>query len=254
MAPVPKSSQPRQLNGMIAVVVGPLRGDAQPEVPVQFRRDRLLVLRHRHDLRRLRPDRPVGPDVDLVDRPDGAGLDDLDRFAQAVLGRTLVAHLRGHLHLGGHVAHLAGLGDRVRQRLLAVNALALLHGHQAGRRVRVVGGADGDGVDLVAELVEHLAVVGELLRVRVAGRLFVEGLIVHVAKGDDLAVLGGAVHVAGAFAADADAGDVDFVVGGFALAAEGDAAGRPEAEAGDGGFLDELAAIGASTHGVSPVG
>ena len=98
----------------------------------------------------------------------------------------------------------------------------------------MVGGADGYGVDLVAELVEHFPVVGELLRFGEMRGLSCESFVVHVAEGDDLAILGGAVNVAGAFAPDADASNVDFVVGGFALGREGDAASGPEAEAGDG--------------------
>ena len=110
-------------------MVRPLRRHAEPEIPVEVRRDRLRVLGHRHDSRRLRPDRPIRPDVDFAHRADGAGLDDFDRFAQAVLGRALVAHLRGDFHLGGHMAHFAGFGNRMRQRLLTIDGLALVHGH-----------------------------------------------------------------------------------------------------------------------------
>ncbi len=77
----------------------------------------------------------------------------------AAVGRALVAHLRGHLHLAGDLAQAAGFVDRVRQRLLREAVLAQLHGHGAGRGVRVVGRADGDGVDALAHLVEHLAEV-----------------------------------------------------------------------------------------------
>ena len=151
--------------------------------------------------------------MDLADRADHAGLDDLDRAAQPVFGRALVAHLRGHLLLGGHLAHHAGLVDRVRQRLLAVDVLAHLHGHDRGRGVRVVGRADGDGVDLLAHLREHLAEVVVLLGVGEARRLGVQRVVVDVAEGDDVAVLAGLAAVAAALAADADAGDVDLPVG-----------------------------------------
>ena len=55
--------------------------------------------RLRDSLRRLRPDGPVRPDVDLRDRPDAAGLDDLDGPAQTIRGRALIAHLRADLVL-----------------------------------------------------------------------------------------------------------------------------------------------------------
>ena len=57
----------------------------------------------------------------------------------------------------------AGFVDRVRQRLLAIDVLAHLASPSiAADGVRVVGRADGDRVDLVAHLVEHLAEVVEL--------------------------------------------------------------------------------------------
>ena len=54
--------------------------------------------------------------------------------AEAVAGRALVAHLRGDLVLGGHLAHLPGFPDAVRQRLLAVDMLAQLHRRDRWRR------------------------------------------------------------------------------------------------------------------------
>src|SRR5262249_49505867 len=134
--------------------VRPLRGRAEEQVPVDVRRnrgwaaaaDRLAVQRgvgrllgtgnHEDGLGALRPDGAVGPDVDLGDAAEDAGADDLDGTAQAVRRRALVAHLRADLLLGRRLAHLARLGDRVRQRLLAVDVLAQLHGGEAGGGVR----------------------------------------------------------------------------------------------------------------------
>ncbi len=76
---------------------------------------------------------------------------------------ALVAHLRGDFVLGGHFGQLPRLGDVVAQRLLAVDALAQLHGDHRRQGVMMVGGGDEHGVDLLAELVEHLAVIVEAL-------------------------------------------------------------------------------------------
>ena len=47
--------------------------------------------------------------MDLADRADRAGLDQLDDAAVVVVGVDLVAHLRGDLGLGGGLADAAGL-------------------------------------------------------------------------------------------------------------------------------------------------
>ena len=55
----------------------------------------------------------------------------------------------------------AGLPDVVRQRLLAVDVLAVPQGQHGGEGVRVLAGADDDGVEL-ALVVEEPAEVGDL--------------------------------------------------------------------------------------------
>ncbi len=187
--------------------------------------------------------------------------DDLHCPAQAVGSRALIAHLRGDLHLLGRLAHVPGLGDRVRQRLLAVDVLAHVHRHQAGRRVRVVRRADGDGVDLLAHLVEHLAVVEVRFRVVLSlprprldlfgvAQVFqgvVEMVLVDVADGDNVAEFAGLGNVAVALAADADAGNADGFIGGPADARR-QAGQREEAGAGDCRLLQECTPRVISTH------
>ena len=160
----------------------------------------------------LRPDRAVGPDHDLLDRPEDTGPDQFDARAEAILRGSLVAHLGAELLLGGEGAHDPGFLDRPGQRLLAEAVLAHPHGHHAGRGMRVVGRADRHGVDLVAQLLEHLAVVEVLLRLGEVFRHLVEDVLVDVAEGDDLAVLAGVVGVAVTFAADSDAGEADLLI------------------------------------------
>src|SRR5262249_302468 len=107
----------------------------------------------------------------------------------------------------------------------------------------------------VAELLEHLAEVVELLQVGELGGelggLLVEVVVVDVAHGDDVAELGDVVGVAVPLAADADAGAVELLLGRLAVGRPGGAAGGPEADAGGQGrgFLQELTTVLLTTHG-----
>ncbi len=117
-----------------------------------------------------------------------------------------------------------------------------------GQRVVVVGRADGHGVDALAHLVEHLAVVVVLLGVRdTSARPAFERVLVDVADGDDVAEAGGVARVAVALAAHADAGEVDPLVRRLALCESvfcGRGAEARGADAGDSGGADELAPTG----------
>ena len=77
-----------------------------------------------------------------------------------------------------------------------------------------------------------------------------EAVVVDVADGDDVAEVAGLVDVAGALAADADAGDVQPLVGLLDLQflGPGHPAGHPEPDAGQGRVLEEVTAIGAKSH------
>ena len=161
----------------------------------------------------LGPDRAIGPDVDLLDRSQHPGANDLDARAEPAFGRALVAHLGAQLLLGRERPHQPGFLDRPRQRLLTEAVLAHAHGHDAGRGVRVVRSAHSDGVDLVVEILEHLPIIIILLGFGVLGPHLVEGMGIDVAKPDDLAVAACVVGVAVAFAAHADAGEANLLVG-----------------------------------------
>ena len=105
----------------------------------------------------------------LLDVADYAAPDELTKPAVTFLTVTLVAHLGGGFGLTGHGAQLAGFGDVVGERLLAIHGFAQLHGHHGGQRVVVVGRGNADRVNLLADLVEHHAVISEdldLVRVR----------------------------------------------------------------------------------------
>src|SRR5262249_30297058 len=108
-----------------------------------------------------------------------------------------------------------------RERLLAIHVLLQLHRHDAGRSMRVVRGADRDGVDLLAHLVEHLAEVEKLSRAEKAllasflmllVRRGVEVVFVDIAKSDDVTEFPGRVDTAVPFTADTDTGEAQFAV------------------------------------------
>ena len=97
----------------------------------------------------------------LGDVADHAGPDEFAQAPVAVLAMALVAHLSGGLGLAGHGAQFAGFGDVVAERLFAIHAFTQLHCHHRGQRVVVVGRGNADRVNLLADLVEHHAVIGE---------------------------------------------------------------------------------------------
>src|SRR5207245_1321897 len=76
-------------------------------------------------------------------------------------------------------------------------------------------------------------------------------VLVNVAERDDVAVVSCLLGVAAAFAADADAGDVDFFIGRLALGRR-DPAGDPKADAGHSALFQKIAAIGPAFHEVTP--
>ena len=178
---------------------------------------------------------------------DDAGLDDFHGATQAITGAALIAHLCGHFHLFRGVTHQARLVDRVRQRFLAIHVLAHLHGHETGDRVDMIRGGDDDRIDLLAHFFEHLAEISIGLR---AGKGFLVGLgvgrgprvqsvLIHVAKGDDVASeLGRLIGVTAAFAAGPDDGDVEARV--EILPAEERGRSAEDDTRGQGGVFDEL--------------
>ncbi len=130
-------------------------------------------------------------------------------------GVALVAHLRNDLVFAGDLGHFAALVDGVGQRLLAVDVLAAFHSGDRGHRVVMVGRGHHDGVDLLVQLVEHLAEVAELrgLGMVVEGADDAVVAPVDVAEGHDIVAAGHRAHVAPAHRADADAGDVQLLAG-----------------------------------------
>jgi hypothetical protein len=160
----------------------PRRRGAEPEIEVVRRRDRHLFLEPVDDLDAvveavrlvellrgrgvLQAPGTVGPDVHFAHRTDRARHEDL--FDLPARGRRvpLVAHLRRELRVfRGGLANEPRFPHVVRQRLLAVDVLAVRQRQIRGERVRVLGRRDDDRVE-VAGRVEHAAQIGEGLRAR----------------------------------------------------------------------------------------
>ena len=108
---------------------------------------------------RLRPDRPVGPVLHFSNRPDHARVDPLTDLPGALPRVPLIAHLRHDALGAGHVGERARLGNRPRQRLLAVDVLSAPHRLHRDDRVRVIRCRDNDRVE-VGLPIEHPAIVG----------------------------------------------------------------------------------------------
>ncbi len=152
-----------------------------------------------------------------VDLPD-------DAFVQQVHRLHFVFHaaaLRADLHHPAVLAcggdHLLAFENVVACGLLDIDVLAGLAGPDGRERVPVIGDGHGDGLHrFIVEDLAHIGVAlgcfaGELLDQRLAA---FEGRLVNVAERDDVGVgkLRVDVHVILAASAEADDGDIDFVI------------------------------------------
>ena len=136
--------------------------------------------------------------------------DPVANLLHAFARRTLVTHLSGDALLGGQLGQQTRLVNRVGKGLLAVDVLAQLHRGARYQSVSVVGGTADNGVDLVADLVVHLAPVPETLSLRVAVESALGIVPVGIAESHDVLVRYVAQHGC-ASSADADTGDVQLV-------------------------------------------
>ena len=133
--------------------------------------------------------------VDFGDIADRARPDDLGRHTVAFVREALVAHLRGHAVFRRRFHQQARFPRRPRQRLFHVDVLAVLHAGERHRGVHEIGNADGDGIDILAFLLEHDAeifVLGLLVELlEIGGR----ARFIHVAERDDVLGLRGVVEI-----------------------------------------------------------
>ena len=138
-------------------MVRPLLGRTEPDIPVESGRDLLLLAQPRQHVE-SRVDR-LAAAVDRVDVADRAILDPFAERANRIEGVALVAELGHDLVLLGRLHQGPDLADGMGQRLLAIDVLAPLDRRHRRHRVGVVRRADDHRVDLVAHLLEHLAIV-----------------------------------------------------------------------------------------------
>ena len=116
---------------------------------------------------------------------------------------------------------------------------AHVHGHQSDRRVHVVRSGDRHRVDVPAFLLQHHAEILEVLRLRIFLERTRRVDLVHVAKRVDVFIIH-IGNVAGAFAADADAGNVQAAIRAEHVSAGNERNGQRGGR--DDGAFDELPA------------
>ncbi len=108
----------------------------------------------------------------------------------------------------------AAFPEAVGQRLLGVDVLATLHRVHGRYKMGVVRSADDDGIDLIAQFIEHDTEVLECLGMGDFGEslhVFPEFGGVDIAQGNDIFVLQTEIRHGGD-ATSANQGDIDFAV------------------------------------------
>jgi hypothetical protein len=106
----------------------------------------------------------------------------------------------------------------------------------------MIGRADGNGIDAVGHFVEHVAPILEQLGFLVGIAGLAQEFVVDIADRHHFAVLGGIAQLFFTFAADADAGEANFIVGTFAFFRRRGA--RPKTGAGQSGRHQKSTATG----------
>ncbi len=164
--------------------IRPFGCGAQPQFPVQRRGD--VRLRWSPGARVILLPLHADPGVNFLDLADYAFLQQPRSQPVFKVGVNLVSHLRDELFLFGEQPHLTRFPDRVRQRLLAITVFAAIHGEHRGRSVHVIGGRHDDGIELVAQLLDHLAVIGEVGDARKMLVDLIKPVRIDIAESDEL--------------------------------------------------------------------
>ena len=212
-APIPRDPKRR---------VGPVLDGPDPQVVVESLRH-LVFLIHFSEVWNLTIDilKGVAAGMDRVHVANGPGPNPFANPPDGATGVTLVAQLCDHFVLVRRCHQLAHLVHGMRERLFAINMFAASHRFHRNERVRVVRCANDDAVDVLAHLVEHHAIIFEPFGVGIFGEFLARIFFIHVAKRHDVVTQsGGFANVRAAAAADANAGDVYFGIGGSLRALE----------------------------------
>ena len=106
----------------------------------------------------------------------------------------------------------------------------------------MIGRADGDRIDVVGHLVEQLAPVEILLRIREALGGLLQALRIDIADGDHVAVAAGVARITRSFPLRTDAGKPNPVVRRFLLGGLGPAS-YPDSDAGQRAGLQKFATV-----------
>ena len=252
MVPVPNSRHERQLKGCSPLVVLAELRRADPLVPVQALGDGLARRAFA-----VAAEIAAEDGVRLGDVADRPGPDVLADRADRLAVMALVAHLRRHVLFFGGLHQGVALGHVVGHGLLHEGRLAQLDRPHGRRGVVVVGRGNEHDVEILAALVEHLAVI--VVGADVGGLVLdpLDGLghdvVVHVDQGHG-PLVGGDARVPAAHAAAADHADAELRVGRPVGQHGRDAKHRyPGSRAGDSGRLPEkIATRGTHGHGQAP--
>ena len=193
---------------MVGLVIRAGGRRAAPLVPIHSRGRRLHLGWTRQPAGAI----SAGPDMNFMDRADGAGEQQFGAGPGIGGAGILDARLGGALGSEARRLYLARLGNGVRDRLGAIDVL--VHG-QAGQhqvRVPVIRRGDDQGIEVLLLLVEHLPEILVQPGVRIELEHRRGELVVEVAQRHDLFALA-AVQVVPAHAADAHAGNCELVAG-----------------------------------------
>ncbi len=166
----------------------------------------------------LGPGRAIGPHVHFLHGADDAGLNPFLQPPHTLEGMAQIIHLRAHARLPRQSEQFACLPDGLGHRLFHVHVLAHEHGHVGGQEVHVIRSRDGDGVDFLIALQQHLSEVGIAGNIRKALHDFYRSPAfplrapVHIAKGrrGDFFRLHETLELLLASTAQSHEGDADF--------------------------------------------
>src|ERR1044071_1355754 len=128
----PTTPRERMIN---ACLVRANRGRSQPQVPFEICWYWIFA---RRSCNALRPDGPIGPDMDLFNRPNHSSVHDFNRPTQPFFRAALVTHLCDYSMFFCQVSKVPGFEDGLRQRLLAINMFAHFDGSRGDNRVQMV--------------------------------------------------------------------------------------------------------------------
>ena len=159
--------------------VGPGRGRAQPQVPVQFFGH--STSRGARPSNALGPNGPVGPAIHGVYLADELGIVPFLQLPHSVVRSALIAHLGYHFVAFSSFREGTRLVYVMGERLLHVGVLTQLHGRQRYDRMIVVGSGNRNGIEVFGLFVEQLAPVLIILGLREGLHRTCGATVVHVA-------------------------------------------------------------------------